>query len=431
MSLPRYMQYKDSGVEWLGEVPTHWSVRRLGFHFEERREKVSDKDFPALSVTKLGVVPQLDTAAKTDDGDNRKKVCSGDFVINSRSDRKGSSGASRLEGSVSLINTVLRPVENIDIEFVHHLLRSVPFQEEFYRYGKGIVADLWSTNYSEMRNIMLALPGSAEQSAIAAFLDRETSKVDTLLAEQEKLLALLAEKRQATISHAVTKGLNPDAPMKDSGVEWLGKVPAHWGVKRMKLLVRESIAGPYGSSLTKSMYVASGYRVYGQQQVIPNDFSVGDYYISEEKFTEMTRYQVAPDDVLISVMGTIGRAAVVPMNVEPGIINPRLVLYRVLKHLIHPRYLQAFLNSPTSQDYFSLAAQGTTMEGLNMTSIGELEVALPPLDEQLQILDFIRQEEAKIGALADAATRAIELLKERRSALITAAVTGQIDVRQA
>lgn len=199
----------------------------------------------------------------------------------------------------------------------------------------------------------------------------------------------------------------------------------------MKFLVRESIAGPYGSSLTKSMYAPSGYRVYGQQQVIPDDFSIGDYYISEEKFAEMSRYRVSPDDVLISVMGTIGRAAVVPHAVEPGIINPRLVLYRVVKQLVHPRYLQAFLNNRTSQDYFSLAAQGTTMEGLNMTSIGELAVPLPPLSEQARILDFIRAEAEEIDALVGAAEHAVNLLKERRSAIITAAVTGQIDVRKA
>lgn len=397
--------------------------------FYERRQKVSDRDYPALSVTKSGIVPQLETAAKTDDGDNRKLVRAGDFVINSRSDRKGSAGTARLDGSVSLISTVLRPTSDINIEFAHHLLRSTLFQEEFYRFGKGIVADLWSTSYSEMRNIMLALPDLEGQAAIAAFLDREIVKIDALIAEQEKLIALLAEKRQATISHAVTKGLNPNAPMKHSGVLWLGEVPTHWAIKRVKHLVKEGIAGPYGSSLTKSMYSASGYRVYGQQQVIPGDFSVGDYYISEEQFAEMSRYQVRPNDVLISVMGTIGRSAVVPQDAEAGIINPRLVLYRVIERLICPKYLQTFLNNPTSQRYFSLAAQGTTMEGLNMGSIGELHVALPPLHEQQEILQFVQSEGAKLDALSVESDRAVSLFKERRSALIAAAVTGQIGVR--
>ena len=206
MSFPRYPKYKDSGVEWLGQVPEHWTTRRLGYYFNERREKVSDRDYPALSVTKNGIVPQLETAAKTDDGDNRKRVGAGDFVINSRSDRKGSAGVAAVEGSVSLISTVLSPRSDVLPAFVHHLLRSVPFQEEFYRYGKGIVADLWSTNYGEMRNILLALPPRPEQAAIAAFLDRETAKIDALIAEQQRLIELLQEKRQAVISHAVTKG---------------------------------------------------------------------------------------------------------------------------------------------------------------------------------------------------------------------------------
>ena len=225
MSFPRYPSYEDSGVEWLGKVPGHWVVRRIGHYFTERREKVSDKDFPALSVTKNGIVPQLDTAAKSDDGDNRKQVCKGDFVINSRSDRKGSAGTSALDGSVSLICTVLRPQASAHTPFVHHLLRCQPFQEEFYRNGKGIVADLWSTNYSEMRNILLAMPSLAEQKHIAAFLDRETAKIDWLVGEQLRLMQLLKEKRQAVISHAVTQGLSPHAPLKPSGIEWLGNVP--------------------------------------------------------------------------------------------------------------------------------------------------------------------------------------------------------------
>ena len=240
MSFPRYPKYKDSGVEWLGQVPEHWDVKRIGYYFIERREKVSDKDYPALSVTKNGIVPQLDTAAKSDDGDNRKKVLKGDFVINSRSDRKGSSGASDLDGSVSLICTVMRPQEKVHhaaYQRVHHLLRSQPFQEEYYRYGKGIVADLWSTNYSEMRNILLGMPPLPEQIRIAALLDQETAKIDELVAEQQRLMELLKEKRQAVISHAVTKGLNPKAALKPSGIEWLGDVPAHWEIVPLKYVI--------------------------------------------------------------------------------------------------------------------------------------------------------------------------------------------------
>src|SRR5690606_39204495 len=166
------------------------------------------------------------------DGDNRKKVLAGDFVINSRSDRKGSSGLSTMDGSVSLICTVLIPT-GLHGPFIHHLLRSVDFQEEYYRWGKGIVADLWSTNFSDMKNIVLGIPPEAEQTQIARFLDHETARIDALIEEQQRLIELLKEKRQAVISHAVTKGLNPTVPMKDSGVEWLGEVPAHWKVSKL------------------------------------------------------------------------------------------------------------------------------------------------------------------------------------------------------
>lgn len=187
-----YPAYKDSGVEWLGEVPEQWEIKRLGQFFEERREKVSDKNYAALSVTMKGIVPQLENAAKSDDGDNRKLVLKDDFVINSRSDRKGSSGVSPYDGSVSLISIVLKP-KRIQPAFVHHLFRSYPFQEEFYRYGKGIVADLWSTNSSEMKSILIPEMPETEQQKIAQFLDHETAKIDTLIEKQQRLIELLKE----------------------------------------------------------------------------------------------------------------------------------------------------------------------------------------------------------------------------------------------
>src|SRR5690606_23878020 len=170
MDMQTYDSYKDSGIDWLGEIPSHWEVRRLGNWFEERREKVSDKDYAPLSVTKHGIVPQLENAAKSNDTDNRKLVKAGDFVINSRSDRKGPSGLSSFDGSVSLINIVLKP-RNVFGNFTEYLLKSNSFIEEFYRNGHGIVADLWTTRFEEMKFINLALPPLHEQEAIARFLD--------------------------------------------------------------------------------------------------------------------------------------------------------------------------------------------------------------------------------------------------------------------
>ncbi|MEG0730678.1 MAG: restriction endonuclease subunit S, partial [Cetobacterium sp.] len=188
----RYPEYKESGIEWLREIPKHWELARLGTRFAERRTKVSDKDYPALSVTKNGIVPQLETAAKTNDGDNRKLVKKGDFVINSRSDRKGSSGISFEDGSVSLINIVLKP-RDIDPLFCNYLLKGTSFIEEFYRVGRGIVADLWTTRYDEMKNIKIATPPLQEQMVIAKFLDEKCNKIDKAIAQKEKLIELLNE----------------------------------------------------------------------------------------------------------------------------------------------------------------------------------------------------------------------------------------------
>ena len=198
---------KDSGVSWIGEIPEHWKVDKLGMHFRQRNEKVSDKEFPALSVSKEGVTPQLSTAVKTDNGDNRKKVCKGDFVVNSRSDRKGSCGFSSYDGSVSLINIVVTPIELCD-RYYHYLFRSNNYIEEFYRLGRGIVADLWTTRYVEMRNIMIPLPPIEEQQEIVEYIDAATTKADKMIVELTNHVESMKEYKQRLIADVVTGKIN-------------------------------------------------------------------------------------------------------------------------------------------------------------------------------------------------------------------------------
>lgn len=201
--LDKNVEFIDSGVEWIGQIPKHWKLERLGSNFIERREKVSDKDFEPLSVTKNGVVPQLDSAAKSNDGDNRKLVRKGDFVINSRSDRKGSSGLSKLDGSVSLINIVLKPID-INSDFSHILLKSNGFIEEFYRNGHGIVADLWTTRFWDMKSIMLAIPPKDEQLQIVEHIENQTTKIDIAIELQQKYISKLKEYKASLIDSVVT-----------------------------------------------------------------------------------------------------------------------------------------------------------------------------------------------------------------------------------
>lgn len=430
MSFPAYPEYKDSGVPWLGEVPGHWELSRIGSRFSERREKVSDTEYPPLSVTKNGIVPQLDTAAKTDDNDNRKCVLAGDFVINSRSDRKGSSGLSALDGSVSLINTVIRPDSTMHGQFVHHLFRSVAFQEEYYRYGKGIVADLWSTNYGEMKAITLAVPPLEEQAAIAAFLDRETAKIDALVAEQERLIALLKEKRQAVISYAVTKGLNPDAPMKDSGIEWLGEIPAHWEVVALNRLIDPYRRITYGIVQPGQPDPNGRFMIRGQ------DYSQGwadpstVFRVSDEVEIPYRRARLQQGDIVMTIVGAgTGNTAVVPEQYDGANITQTTARIASNAELCCADYLTFALASSGGKTQVGLFQKGAAQPGLNLEHLKAFFICLPPKDEQEQIAAHLSAASRLDDDVREAAQVTITLLQERRAALISAAVTGKIDVR--
>ena len=185
MTSPTGSAMRYSGAEWLGNIPADWKVSKIGTLYTLRNEKVSDKDYPPLSVTMRGILPQLETAAKTDNGDNRKLVRVGDFAINSRSDRRGSCGISPFDGSVSLINTVLTPRENMHPGYYNWLFHTTLFADEFYKWGHGIVDDLWTTRWSEMKRILVTVPAYDEQSTIAAYLDNQCAKIDEIIAEAQ------------------------------------------------------------------------------------------------------------------------------------------------------------------------------------------------------------------------------------------------------
>lgn len=225
---------RDSGIEWVGAIPQDWQLSKIGNLYTQRNEKVSDKDYQPLSVTMQGILPQLATAAKTDDGDNRKLVRVGDFAINSRSDRRGYCGISPLDGSVSLINIILTPRTAMHPGYYNWLFHTTLFADEFYKWGHGIVADLWTTRWQEMKSITVPVPEYAEQERIAAFLDAECAEIDAVLEKTRASIEEYKKLKQAVITQAVTKGIRGDRPMKDSGIEWIGEIPAEWTASKIK-----------------------------------------------------------------------------------------------------------------------------------------------------------------------------------------------------
>lgn len=423
----KYSSYKDSGQTWLGNVPTHWDLKRVGYYFDERRQKVSDKDFPPLSVTKNGIVPQLDNAAKSDDGDNRKLVKQGDFVINSRSDRKGSSGLSQLDGSVSLINTVITPSSALNTSYIHHLFRSVPFQEEYYRFGKGIVADLWSTNYSEFKNIVIPIPSESEQNRIAKFLNDETLKVDELIREQENLIALLIEKKTSIISGAVTHGLDPAMKRKKSGINWLGDIPESWDLVPFKSAVKFQ----EGPGIMAEDFKESGVPLL-RISCIKGKYATldGCMYLDPEKVAKKwSHFQVQLGDLLISASATMGTVTEVTDEVVGAV--PYTGIIRLFpSEKINKDFLTLFVVSDLFLTQIDMLKTGSAMQHFGPYHLNQMKIILPPMKEQLAILDEVQPMLDKIDELKLNAEEAISLMKEHRVSLISDVVTGKIDVRE-
>ncbi|GLK53214.1 restriction endonuclease subunit S [Maricaulis virginensis] len=410
----------------LHEAP-NWQLYRLGQLFDERKEKVSDKDYPPLSVTMNGIVPQLETAAKSDDGDNRKLVKVGDYVINSRSDRKGSGGISSHDGSVSLISIVIKP-KGVHPRFAHHLLRSTAFQEEFYRWGHGIVADLWTTRYPDMKNIRLYLPDLDTQKAIADFLDRETARIDQLIEKKQRFLTVLDQKWAATVTSTVTNGLGSDVRLKDSDLSSVGKVPEHWTVARLGHIGR----------------CANGINIGGDAFGSGTPFvSYGDVYKNAELPTEVSglvqatsedrsRYSVKKGDVFFTrtseTVEEIGFSSVCTQDMEDAVFAGFLIRFRPFKKKLVPQFSKYLFRNQALRSFFSKEMMIVTRASLSQGLLQKLPVLLPPLKEQEEIASYLHHVEAKHLSISDKTQESINGLKEFRSALITAAVTGQIDV---
>jgi len=415
--MKRYPEYKDSGEAWIGEVPTHWEVRRLGARFQERRTKVSDADFPPLSVTKNGIVPQLETAAKSDDGDNRKLVKSGDFVINSRSDRKGSSGVSDLDGSVSLINIVLQP-RKIDPGYCHYLLKGNAFVEEYYRNGRGIVADLWTTRYAEMKNIKAAFPSLGEQTAIADFLDDKTAKIDEAIAQKERMIKLLQERKQILIQTAVTKGLAPNVPMKDSGIDCIGEIPAHWEVVRAKYLFKESDErSSTGAEELLSVSHLTGVTPRSEKDV--NMFLAEDYTGSKLCHAGDLVY-----NIMWAWMGALG------VSPSTGIVSPAYGVYRQTADAFDGAYLELLLRSVKYLAHYNQVSTGLHHSRLRFYPhmFFDMFVGVPPREEQNRIMEFISSGSEATDAAITGLRAQITSFKQFRATLIDSAVTGKIKV---
>ncbi|GJL65403.1 MAG: type I restriction-modification protein subunit S [Nitrospirales bacterium] len=435
-----YSEYKDSGSQWLGDIPNDWDIFNGKRLFKNRRELSLSTDEQLAASQKYGVVPQYLMMELNESKvmlalkgtSSFRHVEKDDFVISLRS-FEGGIEHSHYVGCVSPAYTVLSPTKDIAPSFYRYLLKSKPYiaalqsTTDSLRDGKSIT-------FEQFGAIPLVLPKVGEQNKIASFLDYETAKIDTLIEKQQQLIKLLKEKRQAVISQAVTKGLNPNAPMRDSGIEWLGEVPAHWKVKPLKFLISDRKgavkAGPFGSHLKNSDMEGSDIKVVAQKNVISRDFDIGESMISSDKYRELEGFTIFKDDILVSTRGTIGRTAIYDRD-SPAILHPCLIRLQVNPILVYPEFIALLIQeSGYAMEQILVNSNATTIEVIYSENLINTMICLPPsLPEQKEVLNLIAVRKSYFDSLISKAESAIELMQERRTALISAAVTGKIDVR--
>lgn len=409
----RYENYFETGYEWIGEIPSSWELSRVGKFFTERSEKVDDVTYPPLSVTMNGIVDQLSDVAKSNDNDNRKLVKKDDFVINSRSDRKGSSGISPRDGSVSLINIVLAP-KNIDPKYIENLFKSYYFKEEYFRNGKGIHWDLWTTRWEQFKNINIPIPPIEEQKLISRYLDKKTSQIDSLVEKIQKKIELLKEQRNSLINHYVTKGLNPNVEMKDSGVEWIGEIPNHYSLQKIKYLFKEKKS-------KSNPELNSGSISFGQV-----------VYKDDESILESTKesYQeVLEGEFLIN-----------PLNLNYDLKSLRIGKSKI-NVVVSQGYIVLQILEGQDPDYFEYLLR--KFDVVHMKSLGQgvrqtisfnnlknEELVIPPIQEQKQIVCELNRRTNQIDRLCSVEEQRISLLQEYRQSLVSSVVTGKVRVTE-
>lgn len=412
-----YDYYKDSGIHWLPYIPFHWSSSKVKSHFRLRAIKVSDQDYPALSVSKNGVTPQIETAIKTDNGDNRKLVKAGDFVVNSRSDRKGSCGVSTIDGSVSLINIVLEPINGY-AQYYHYLFRSNDYIEEFYRYGRGIVSDLWTTRWNEMSSIMIPFPPVEEQKMIVAYLDKRITLIENCKCQRERELQTLNELKQAEIASVVTRGLNPDVPMKDSGIPWIGQIPEHWNMMRAKFMFKKE-----KRDVRSTDRVITCFRD-GQVTLRENRRTTG----FTESITEIGYQGIRKGDLVIHQMDAFAGSIGVSDSDGKG-----TSVYHCCtpKGPYIPEYYALVLREMARTGFIQSLYRGIRERSsdFNFQTFGKQYLPIPPEDEQKEIVNFIHTRINKIDTMIESLKAEIDRLTEYKQRLISDVVTGQIDVR--
>ncbi|UFM68982.1 restriction endonuclease subunit S [Leclercia adecarboxylata] len=447
-----YPEYKDSGVEWLGAIPEHWKISKFRYQFvfgkglTITKEHLQDEGIPCVNYgevhSKYGfeVDPEIHTLKCVSDkylkDNSNSLLAKGDIVFADTSeDIDGSGNFTQLVSDIITFagyhTIIARPFERNNSRFYAYLLDCKELRSQVRHAVKGV--KVFSVTQAILRNLSIWLPSKDEQAQISSFLDHETAKIDSLIEKQRQLIELLKEKRQAVISHAVTKGLNPDVPMKDSGVEWLGKVPEHWAILPLQRLLKKIEQG--SSPVAQNRVPENG--EYGVLKIssikngvfISHEVKTLDSVVQYEK-----RFKVKRGDLLVTRANTpnlVADSCVVDIVLSHPVMMSDLIYRLDTTNMVNKNFLCLWLLSNFGRLQVKMDARGSSMSMAKVSQehIKSWLTVLPPLKEQLEINLFLNAEKEKLLVLISKAELAINILQERRTALISAAVTGKIDVR--
>ncbi|KQQ38303.1 hypothetical protein ASG19_04405 [Rhizobium sp. Leaf306] len=440
MSLKPYKTYSASNIDWLGSIPSHWEVKRLkhmgdaiiGLTYSP--DDVVDEGQGTLVLRSSNIQNRRlswdDNVYVTGQIPPALKTRTGDILICSRNGSRALIGKNVVideataGASFGAFMTVFRSSKN---HYLRHVFNSYLFESQSSSFLSSTINQLTSSNLLSMA---VPLPPIAEQEAIGDFLDCETGKIDALVEQQRRLVDLLAEKRQAVISHTVTKGLDPSVKIKSSGVEWLGDVPEHWDVKRLGQLASELQTGPFGSQLHSHDYVEGCTPVINPSnlqggKIVPDWSNT----VEEALADQLGHHRLRQGDIIFGRRGEMGRCALV-MNDAEGWLCGTGSLRVTLRETLMAQFVTMFLQTQAVASYLQLVSVGSTMDNLNTSILARVPIPCPPVEEALSIVAWLNSELERLDSLAIEAEAALLLLRERRIALISAAVTGKIDVRK-
>lgn len=425
---------KYSGVEWIGEIPDNWNVRKVKQCFYISKEQAHAENPTILSLARAGVKVR---DISNNEGqlaasyDNYNPVMPGDLLLNPMDLYSGANcSLSEVSGVISPAYINLRKKVELNPKFYDYYFKTQYWAMAMFAHGKGVSFDnRWTMNTETLFNYYLPFPSSDVQDKIVDLINKKTAEIDSLIEIENQQIEKLKEYKQAVITEAVTKGLEKNVPLKDSGVKWIGMVPESYNMMKMGWLANYK-KGPFGSSLKISMFVPKGpntYKVYEQKNAIYKDETLGYYYISKEKFEELSSNEVLPGDIIVSCAGTIGVCFQMPNTMEPGIINQALMRVRLNEDIIPQYYLYLF-DAVISKESQS-SSNGSAMKNIPPFDVlKNIRVFIPNKDNQTKVVNYLDQKCKKINALISIKQKKIDDLDEYKKSLIYEYVTGKKEV---